>query len=72
MLYESIPFLAFLLTSSVVSILINLIYDMRLIEAPDINLTYFGYEFIWQVVVRIRTCHFGRCSPSFGEINNDK
>ncbi len=42
-----IPFSAFWLRSSVVSVLISLISDMRLIEPHDINLIFLGCESVW-------------------------
>jgi hypothetical protein len=51
---RSIPFSAFWLRSSVVSVLISLISDTRLIEPHDINLIFFGCECICQLAAR--TC----------------
>ena len=45
-------FLDFWLRSSVISFLISLIYDTRLIELHDINLISLRGGFIWQLVVR--------------------
>ncbi len=42
-----IPFSAFWLRSSVVSVLISLISDTRLIEPHDINLIFLGDEAVW-------------------------
>uniref|UniRef100_A0A7I4CHD2 Uncharacterized protein n=1 Tax=Physcomitrium patens TaxID=3218 RepID=A0A7I4CHD2_PHYPA len=42
-----IPFSAFWLRSSVVSVLISLISDTRLIEPHDINLIFFGSDVYW-------------------------
>jgi hypothetical protein len=51
---RGIPFSAFWLRSSVVSVLISLISDTRLIESHDINQNFLGCGFIRQLAVRIR------------------
>jgi hypothetical protein len=51
---KGIPFSAFWLRSSVVSVLISLISDTRLIESHDVNLIFLGCGFIRQLAVRIR------------------
>jgi hypothetical protein len=56
---RSIPFSAFWLRSSVVSVLISLISDTRLIEPHDINLIFFGCGYIRQLAARIRERRLG-------------
>jgi hypothetical protein len=48
---KSIPFSAFWLRSSVVSVLISLISDTRFIEPHDINLIFIGFGFNRQLAV---------------------
>ncbi len=60
---RSIPFSAFWLRSSVVSVLISLISDTRLIEPHDINLISFGCGLIGQLAVRGRKCRHGIALP---------
>jgi hypothetical protein len=56
---RSIPFSAFWLRSSVVSVLISLISDTRLIEPHDINLIFLGCGSIRQLAARIRERRLG-------------
>uniref|UniRef100_A0A7I4CHE3 Uncharacterized protein n=1 Tax=Physcomitrium patens TaxID=3218 RepID=A0A7I4CHE3_PHYPA len=56
---RSIPFSAFWLRSSVVSVLISLISDTRLIEPHDINLIFFGCGSIRQLAARTRERRLG-------------
>ena len=64
-----IPFSAFWLRSSVVSVLISLISDTRFIEPPDISPNFLGCGSICQLAVRAHECHLG--SPH-GDPNNLK
>jgi hypothetical protein len=60
---RSIPFSAFWLRSSVVSVLISLISDTRLIESHDINLIFLGCGSIWQPAARTRERRLGLEQP---------
>jgi hypothetical protein len=56
---RGIPFSAFWLRSSVVSVLISLISDTRLIESHDVNLIFQGCGSLRQLAVRPRECRLG-------------
>jgi hypothetical protein len=56
---RGIPFSAFWLRSSVVSVLISLVSDTRLIESHDINLIFQGCGSVRQLAVRPRECRLG-------------
>ena len=58
-----LPFSAFWLRSSVVSVLISLISDTRLIEPHDINLIFIGCSLTWQLAVRGCECRYGIALP---------
>jgi len=60
---RSIPFSAFWLRSSVVSVLISLISDTRLIEPHDINLIFLGCGSIRQLAARARLRRLGIALP---------
>ena len=60
---RGIPFSAFWLRSSVVSVLISLISDTRLIEPHDINLIYFGCGPIRQLAARASARRLGLALP---------
>ena len=68
---RSIPFSAFWLRSSVVSVLISLISDTSFIEPHDINLIFVGLGFNRQLAARTRERLLGialppwRAQPSF-------
>jgi hypothetical protein len=65
MMRRSIPFSAFWLRSSVVSVLISLVSDTRLIEPHDINLIFFGCRLIRQLAVRARERRLGMALSSW-------
>jgi hypothetical protein len=60
---RSIPFSAFWLRPSVVSVLISLIFDTRFIEPHDINLIFVGFGFNWQLAARTRELRLGIALP---------
>lgn len=60
---RSIPFSAFWLRSSVVSVLISLISDTRLIEPHDINLIFLGCGPIRQLAARASARRLGIALP---------
>jgi hypothetical protein len=57
--WKSIPFSAFWLRSSVVSVLIGLISDTRLIEPHDIDLIFLGCGSTRQLAARARVRRLG-------------
>jgi hypothetical protein len=59
----SIPFSAFWLRSSVVSVLISLISDTRVIDSHDINLIFLGCGSIRQLAARTRARRLGFALP---------
>jgi hypothetical protein len=58
-----IPFSAFWLRSSVVSVLISLISDTRVIDPHDINLIFLGCGSIRQLAARARARRLGIALP---------
>jgi hypothetical protein len=60
---RGIPFSAFWLRSSVVSVLISLISDTRVIDPHDINLIFLGCGSIRQLAARTRARRLGIALP---------